>query len=733
MGLRERLGLALERLKAEDWKLFEEFASDFLSPDYPNIRTMASPSGDGGRDAELFSSESDPSVVFQYSIAPDWKRKIHDTVQRLTTYFSDHQIKLLIFVSPQEIGAKADALKREIYRDSALILDIYDRNWFLERVNNTDAQILAAERLVEKVIDPIIKEHNLTSIRISGLDDQELQMAHLFLSLQVKDHTQGRNLTKASFESIVLSILRDTDSKNRMPRKEIHEKACAILPDDVPDEVIMYVDRALERLTKKSVRHWAKHDEFCLSYEEKQRLAGEIASREALHKEILSKLVSQFQADDALAPFANQLSENTLIILEDYLRKRSEAFCICIADGRSVSLSYDDLRCVITERLSVSKELQELASSVQNLFEILGAALDWILRTTDSKIQSFLRSRANAYIILSFLKRTPNIRKLCQKILKGDIWLDTCILLPLLAETLQDEEDRRYTRVLRNAVQSGMKLFVTAGVLEEVLAHINRCITYSRYDSTKWQGNIPFLYEAYCESGEASMSFDEWIYMFCGKDDFQGNLSEFLADEFSITVAQPSSLDNEEFEYRYRLHEYWCTLHEKRICRKGIEPETSLVQRLADHDVENYLGVLSRRNKEAQTPLGYKTWWLTLDLAAYRAPKILEAENPSWKHLSPAMSLDFLANYVSFSSSAHSLDNIPVLSDLIYQPFVTPEILEEATRIRNELAGKPPQYIKRKIRDVIHTLRQKLGFHGQNIFEVVKKRTSEEDFDLEDL
>ena len=62
---RNRFELALERLDATNWARFEQFASSFLTKDFPNIRTVACPGGDGGRDAELYSPEDESSVVLQ--------------------------------------------------------------------------------------------------------------------------------------------------------------------------------------------------------------------------------------------------------------------------------------------------------------------------------------------------------------------------------------------------------------------------------------------------------------------------------------------------------------------------------------------------------------------------------------------------------------------------------------------------------------------------------------------
>lgn len=48
-----RLELALKELQSSDWRLFEKLCSAFLSSEFDDLRTTASPSGDEGRDAEL--------------------------------------------------------------------------------------------------------------------------------------------------------------------------------------------------------------------------------------------------------------------------------------------------------------------------------------------------------------------------------------------------------------------------------------------------------------------------------------------------------------------------------------------------------------------------------------------------------------------------------------------------------------------------------------------------------
>jgi len=50
------------------------------------------------------------------------------------------------------------------------------------------------------------------------------------------------------------------------------------------------VDSALARMTKKTVRHWQKEDEFCLTFEEQQRLIFRLPRSEVADEMFNAKL-----------------------------------------------------------------------------------------------------------------------------------------------------------------------------------------------------------------------------------------------------------------------------------------------------------------------------------------------------------------------------------------------------------------------------------------------------------
>ena len=181
----ERFRLALRELKPSDWERFECLASAYLASEFPSLRSLATYSGDAGRDATLFSPNGD-TIVLQYSISADWRRKIRDTVQRLISAMAGI-VHVLIYVTNRRIGSDADTLKRELFRTHGIHLDIRDENWFTDRVNSDPSRQEAAEELARVVVDPFLASAGLVRSKAPALSGTEARTGLLFLSLQWED------------------------------------------------------------------------------------------------------------------------------------------------------------------------------------------------------------------------------------------------------------------------------------------------------------------------------------------------------------------------------------------------------------------------------------------------------------------------------------------------------------------------------------------------------------------
>src|SRR5207244_2437975 len=93
-----------------------------------------------------------------------------------------------------------------------------------------------------------------------------------------------------AFEALVKSVLRQTSSENRLARAAIVEGVQKLLPAHDYEEIRPYVDSALDRLARKTVKHWIKEDQFCLAHEEVLRLREYLADQANKETALLAEI-----------------------------------------------------------------------------------------------------------------------------------------------------------------------------------------------------------------------------------------------------------------------------------------------------------------------------------------------------------------------------------------------------------------------------------------------------------
>ena len=710
-----RLELALDTLKPAQWDRFEKFASQFLVSELPDLRTTAAPSGDGGRDSELFSPTGDATHVLQYSVAEDWREKIRRTAKRVRETMPSAQ--LLTYVTNRPVGADADELKQELRKKYQLHLDVRDRGYFLDRIFRDASTEASAESLARDIVDPYLSSKGVLAGRPAVLESNEARAAHVYLSLQLRDEAQEKGLTKLSFEALVRSVLIGTKPESRMSRSDIRTRIRQLLPHDVVEQVEQLTDSALVRLTKQAIRHYVKEDEFCLSYEESQRLAEYLATQELreaeLHREIEAVVGSVAPPTGSKAAADTPgVAVRVRRILEHCLYERAEAFASAVLADNASKLATDHIQSVIVDDLRVNPPKK---GDTEGNPRWLEAVVREMLATLREPIQQYLRDLADAYTLLEFLRQTPDVQGAVKKIFShGQIWLDTSIILPLLAEQLLEEGKRRFQQMTRIAIYAGIEFFITAGVVEEVDRHIDLSILCSRQLAT-WEGPLPFLLEAFLQTGRALGEFDRWTEAFRGNKRPLDDIFEVLQDLFGIGRFD---LDEEAQkapqEFRQAVQESWYRIHSARRERSGKAVELIAVSRLSKHDSENYVGVTQRRCKETATALGYRAWWLTLDRQALSIPRLLKQDFGIDAPLAPVMSLDFLGQYLTFGPARSrvpkaSARQLTVTLEPRLVSFLTRDLIKEATAIRGEMKDLPENVIRRRVRDHLDEARRKMG------------------------
>ena len=695
-----RFEFALERLKPSDWERFEQLCSVFLANEFTGLRTMASAGGDRGRDAELYNFSDEPNVLFQYSVTEKWRPKIKATLDRLETEFPN--VKHITFLSSQRIGASGDEVRQDA-KKRKVSLDIRDRNWFVERVNLSESRQQAAYEISRVIVDPILEDKNVIASD-KDLHGRELKIALTFLELQAQDDDASKGLTKSCFETLVRAALAGSSAANLVTRVSIHERVQSFLPQHSADQLKQFIDAALSRLAKKALKHHANQDSFHISHDEQESIKNRLAELELLKSEFYEDIsdisIVALSEDTALIPDAKKYCNK---VIEQYFYKLGEEFAEAVAIDRVPPVQEDILR-------TVCEEVAPNGFIITNLswIDFLHSVSSSLLANASPKTVKYLKLLSSAYTLFAFLQSTPDVQKVTKKLFdQGSLWFDTTVLLPLFAERAYPEDMRPFTDLMVQLKRSGLQLFVTSGVIEEIERHLNLCKIYLK--TKPWKGRVPYVYQRYALAGRSAGQFESWLDQFMGNFLPHDDLGDFLADTAGILLADAPDSDKIPRDVIEEINNYWVDVQD---VRRGTQDTFSITaNRLAAHDAENYIAVLSQRHRESgKSMLGYTSWLVTLDSAAWRLiEKVGETTRAFIKH-GPVISLDFLIRYLSFGPRRDRQEpsdrgHAQIFSVAIFES-VSPELIEAAQEVRKSYGAMEERQLQRRIRDGLN--KQKL-------------------------
>lgn len=698
---RERFSLALNQLKGADWQKFEHLSSSFLAAEFAGLRTMASPGGDGGRDAELYSYEGAPRVMVQFSVQSSWAAKIRDTLKRLKETFPD--TSALIYVTNQEIGALSDEMVMAC-RAEGIFLDVRDRSWFLDRMSQDDQRRDAAVSLARAIVDPLLAGKGIITAG-AALHGQEAKTALVFLELQARDEDSSKGLTKACFESLVRAALQGTDQNNKLSKDEIHRTICSFLPRHSPHQLAPFIDGAISRMSKRIIK---KHpnDFYHLSFEEveltKDRLAS-LALLDAAFNNDVADIAADFHSgDEQKKEKITQLVRNAI---EIYLYRMGEEFAQSLANDREIPLHHDQLKNIVIE-VSPKGKFSNEESWIDYLYRITLSTLS----TPSENTTKLFKALSTGYTLFAFLEEVPDVQKVTKKLFShSTLWLDTSVVLPLIAEQAFAADARPFTDMMIQLSRSGQKAVITRGILEEVERHLSLSRTYiTKRD--KWEGRVPYVYQRYILAGRRADMFSSWVENFIGDHRPIDDLADFFLQTANIEEVEPISPDNLDPAGVIEIREYWYKVQER---RRGDNSNPINNFRLAEHDAENYLSVLSQRGtRKSHSAFGYSSWIVSLDSAAWHLSQNITGDAKRMIDHNPVISIDFLLKHLSFGprrDQVSASDGYLKIFQATMFEGVSEELISAAEQIRASCGALPERQIQRRIRDGLDRQRMRLG------------------------
>ena len=669
------------------------------------------------RDAELLQPDGEAQIVLQYSVAKDWERKIKDTAEKIGENFPDTTV--LVFVTPHEIGPKGDAMRTAIRTSYHFSLDIRDRTYFLTRESASNQTVAAAEEICRVIVDPYLSSELFLDNKVTVLSTHEAKAAVVYLGMQFEDESSGKGLTKLCFEGLVRAVLRDTSPSNLMTRTEIHERIRAVVPADVTevaDSIDVYIDAALTRMERHHIRYHRKNDEYCLSYIERTRIASRLADFESFDLELMKQIGEAVNSTaTALGVRLPAESEDTILrvrrVLECILVERGEAFVNALQTGSLNLYSTDEIREAVTKDLATHPDIMRLR---ENAVILVSYSVEMILLSPSPGVLGYLNRLADAYTLFALVKATPNVQASILKLFSdGEIWLDTSVLIPLLSETLVEEPEKKFSRLLLAAQKAGVKFFITDGVLEELEVHTFSCIKYAAGQGNR-PSRPPGLYRQYLLLGGDPSTFVGWMETFRGRVHPKDDIAEFLEDALGIVIRSlDADVARAPEELRVAVFEAWNEIQERRFADRP-DADPAHITRMAKHDAENYLGVVQRRGNFSSAPFGYRVWWLTLDNQAYTVAARVAQRLGGPKEMGPMLSPDFLRHYLAIGDVRHHFDkgtehSLPLMVQVGSVDVVEQELLDVAIRVRSDSDGLPQRVIQRRIREAVELERLRLG------------------------
>ncbi|NPD04103.1 hypothetical protein HN031_05330 [Nocardioides sp. zg-1308] len=685
---------------------------------------MAAPMGDKGRDAQLFVPTEAVKTAFQYSVAEDWEAKINRTAARLAETMPE--TTELVYCTNQVIGPAGDALVERFRKNRKIALDIRDRSWFVERENSHEQRQIAAEELAKRVVDPFLSRKGITSRTATALSEDDSRLALLHLGLEGYDAETDRNLTKSSFEALALAALHGSSAEKAVSRENIVSAVKQFVPSDNASQVEAHIDGALRRLSAKNgrVKFLAKTDEYHLAFVEQVRhreaQADFVANELQLQDELTDAIIKLGLAvpDDACVALAANLREG----VERVLFNRGEAFARAVRTSVMSQLDVDEVLYVLTAQ-GISVEPLSKAAAAEVMFSVL--------EDPSRSTQAHLNRLADAYTLFAFLRQTPDVQKVVLSIFSdGEIWLDSTIVLPLLVETLlEDEAERHYTVLLRAAVDAGFRLYVTEGIIEEIERHLNRSLTFARTESSEWRSGVPFVYAGFALSGRSRGELFDWLSEFRGRVSPEEDISEYLEEEFNIRTRNlTAEADAAPQELRGAIQEVWMEAHERRRQRSDrADMGVEIANRLVAHDVENSVGVIMLRSRAARSGTGYQQWWLTLDRIAFSLREALKDRLSGQAPQSPALSPDFLVQLLRLGPLRTAVEReqrvaLPFVTALSRYDSIPKELIELADETRRRYEGQSERVVRRRVRDALNEMRWKEGPEARGGVKAVEAR-----------
>lgn len=653
--------IALEKVEGF---AFERFAQDFLSVLEGRSFVPVGGIKDGGADG-IYDC-GDNRTYYQFTKQENHRDKIRKTYRRLNKF--GRAVKKLYYLSPRvipHIDKEEDLLIDELN----VIVKIRDRKYIISHINDSLGTINAYVNHLS------VYTNFLSSI---ARDDSAFSSIHskdptafVFLQHEITNRLGNRKLIHSLTDTMILWALSDTDPEKGIIMSE--NEICKKIFDFFPwaDKILKgHMNQRIAILRSKSssgrqIRWYKKQKKYCLPYETRKTIKFENQHDESLKLNVVGELKllasDLFDADDGEY---QHVAELCLKVVHSIFEKQGLLFSHFL-----VSEEENEPPLIVSDCIDEILENREIeAKKIEPYRDYVETLLRKVFYQGSPNQREYLTHLSRTYVLLFSLQAEPRIIEYFSTMSASfKLFLGSDILVKALSERYLGEEDQVARNLLKIASASGMSMYLSECVLEEIYTHIGgSCYEFANYfaemepyitrEIARNSSKILIRSYFYAKEENKIRSWNGYIKQFMTYDDVHNDrgreeLRKYLLAEYKLKFIANSELES--------------------IC--NLDKVKSLADSMIFYDAkENYElayntallvhGVYGLRQKNNEigsvSEYGLKTWWMTNQSRVLRHTSDLVQTKGSQYIMRPEYILNFIAMSPSCEDVRRSFQGI---------------------------------------------------------------------------
>lgn len=588
---------------------------------------------------------------YQFTRQENHRDKTRKTHKRLTKF--GRSVRTIYYLTSRiipHIDKEEDLLTEELN----VIVKIRDRKYIVSHTNDSIGTINSYTNHLDVYTQFLSNIAKNRGEHTSACTNDP--SAFVFLQHEITNRLGNRKLIHSLTDTLILWALSETDPDKGilMSENEVFSKILDLFP--WADKIIKghlserFVALRSKDVTGREIRWYQKQQKYCLPYETREIIKSENRHDESLKLNVIGELkLLASEIFDADEGEYHKIAELCVNVIHSIFEKQGLLFSHFISSQEKndpppiVSDCIDEalIKCVIEPNL-----IEKYRDYVESL-------LRKIFYNGSPNQRNYLTHLSRTYVLLFSLQAEPKIIEYFSTMSSSfKLFLGSDIIVKALSERYLEEENQVARNLLRMASSSGIAMYLSDCILEEVFTHIQgTCYEFANYFSemepyitrevARNSNKILIRSYFYAKEERKIGNWNSYIEQFLSfnnvhNDNGREELRKYLLVEYKL-----KSMSNHELELICNIEKV------EALAKEMMANNTKENDKLAYNTALLVHGVYGLRQKNNEigsvSEYGLKTWWMTNQTRVLRHTTSIVREKDSQYIMRPEYILNFIA------------------------------------------------------------------------------------------